>query len=75
MVLVLVLVVVVKRSSQGSREVYWPACVMAPLGSERADDGGNCGVGVGGGGEEVRPGVKGGVLAGLCDGSPGIRKG
>ena len=49
---------------------------MAPLGSERVDDGGNCGVGVvGGGGEEVRPGVKGGELASLSDGSPVIRKG
>ena len=76
---VLVLLVVVKRSGQGSREVYWPVCVMAPLGSERVDDGGNCGVGVGGvgvvvGGEEVRPGVKGGELASLNDGSLGIRK-
>ena len=53
---------------------------MASLGSERVDDGGNCGVGVGGvgvvgGGEEARPGVKGGVLASLSDGFPGIRKG
>ena len=74
MVLMLVLVlvvVVVKRSGQGSREVYWPVCVMAPLAPEMIVlTIGNCGVG---GGEEIRPEVKGGVLVGLCDGSSGLR--